>query len=417
VPGYFSEIRKPRNGLLAQYKAPVTQYFFSQLMIKIAPFAGAGYDIRQFMVTEPEKVVVCIDKLHLLTEQVIEHFAGSKEVVRFQPDADRRVPHHGVTIVKKMLAIHQVFDTIVPEAVCNLPGTLYVAEFLKNKESVLHKIGFRVSRLGSNKSIPLNKLPQLRKFAGFPIFCRLPLMEQAGQFSKSFVTDIPADLGSAAARHFRDTIPKFPEEAVYIYSFKEGKMIYAHGWEEILGYKDSEISMLTIVSITSPEYAPFSNELNDKALRFILSKTEDLEKYSFTIELKKLHKNGTPVPLISKVGVFSSENGQVTAIIGHSQINHSINLGKVMRYAAYGPGKSEFEEDLNKQLFRHYAISKKEKEAVALVARGYSFKEVADHFKVSPSAIEKRIIPMYKRFGVKSLTHLVSFAYDNHILP
>jgi len=242
-------------------------------------------------------------------------------------------------------------------------------------------------------------------------------MEQAGQFSKSFVTDIPADLGSAAARHFRDTIPKFPEEAVYIYSFKEGKMIYAHGWEEILGYKDAEISMLTIVSITSPEYAPFSNELNDKALRFILSKTEDLEKYSFTIELKKLHKNGTPVPLISKVGVFSAENGQVTAIIGHSQINHSINLGKVMRYAAYGPGKSEFEEDLNKQLFRHYAISKKEKEAVALVARGYSFKEVADHFNVSPSAIEKRIIPMYKRFGVKSLTHLVSFAYDNHILP
>ncbi|HEX8675853.1 MAG TPA: LuxR C-terminal-related transcriptional regulator, partial [Segetibacter sp.] len=122
-------------------------------------------------------------------------------------------------------------------------------------------------------------------------------------------------------------------------------------------------------------------------------------------------------PLIVKVGVFKSENGMMTEIIGRYQINHSIQFGKVMRYAVYGPETSEFEEELNKQLFQHYAISTKEKEALSLVAKGYSFKEIADHFRVSQSAIEKRIIPLYKRFGVKSLTHLISFAYENHILP
>lgn len=241
-------------------------------------------------------------------------------------------------------------------------------------------------------------------------------MSTPGDYTRSFVTDVPADLKNEQAAFFRKTIPRFPEEAIYIYSFKENKMIYADGWEEVLGYKDDEITMLTIVSITSPEYAPFSNELNDKALKFISARSEELEKYSFTIELKKIHKDGMAVPLISKVGVFSSENGQVTAIIGRSQINRSINLGSVMRYEAYGPDKSEFEEELNKQLFNHYAISRKEKEALELAAKGYSFKEIANHFNVSQSAIEKRIIPMYKRFNVKSLTHLISFAYDNHIL-
>jgi DNA-binding CsgD family transcriptional regulator len=241
-------------------------------------------------------------------------------------------------------------------------------------------------------------------------------MPTPGEYTKSYITNVPADLKSKEAQFFRKTIPRFPEEAVYIYSFKESKMIYADGWEEILGYKDEEITMLTIVGITTPEYAPFSNELNDKALKFINTVSQDLDKYSFTIELKKIHKDGTHVPLISKVGVFSSENGTVTAIIGRSQINRSINLGTIMRYAAYGPDKSEFEEELNKQLFNHYAISNKEKEALAMVAQGYSFKEIASHFKVSQSAIEKRIIPMYKRFNVKSLTHLISFAYDNHIL-
>lgn len=238
-----------------------------------------------------------------------------------------------------------------------------------------------------------------------------------GDYAKSFITDVPADLTCEEAIRYKASIPKFPEEAVYIYSFKQNKMLYADGWEELLGYRDDEISMLTIVNITSPEYTAFSNELNDKALMFIHSKSEELEEYSFTLELKKMHKNGMHVPLISRVGVFKSEDGKVTEIIGRSQISRSINFGKVMRYAAYGPEKSEFEEELSKVLFHHYAISRKEKEALSLVAKGYSFKEIANVFGVSQSAIEKRILPMYKRFEVKSLTHLVSFAYDNHILP
>ncbi len=242
-------------------------------------------------------------------------------------------------------------------------------------------------------------------------------MKYPGEYTKSLITDIPAAIDTHSVRNFEEIIQKFPDEAVYIYSFKQNRMIYANGWEEVIGYGDDEINMLMLVSITSPEYILFSNELNDKALMFILSKNSNLEEYSFTIELKKIHKNGNYIPLIVKVGVFKSENGMVTEIIGRYQINHSINFGKVMRYAAYGPESMEFEEELNKQLFHHYAISIKEKEALSLVAKGYSFKEIADHFKVSQSAIEKRIIPMYKRFEVRSLTHLISFAYQNHILP
>jgi DNA-binding CsgD family transcriptional regulator len=242
-------------------------------------------------------------------------------------------------------------------------------------------------------------------------------MSNPGEFSRSMITALPADLNSEQAISLRRTIQRFPEEAIYVYSFKENRMVYADGWEEVLGYDDSEINMLSIVDITTPEYKPFSFELNDKALMFIMSRSEELEKYSFTIELKKLHKNGKAVPLIVRVGVFRSENGRVTEIIGRNQVSHRLKLGKVMQYAAYGPEKAEFEEELNKNLFHYYAISNKEKEALAMLAQGRSFKEIAHELNVTQSAIEKRIIPLYKRFEVKSLTHLVTFAYENHILP
>lgn len=238
-----------------------------------------------------------------------------------------------------------------------------------------------------------------------------------GDYSRNHITDVPADLESEQAKYFKQTIPQFPDEAIYIYSFKENRMIFAQGWQEVLGYKDSEINMLAIVNMSAPEFAPFSHDLNDKALKFIHGKSKNLEDYSFTIELKKIHKNGSHVPMIVRVGIFSSENGHIESIIGRFQINRNLIFGKVMRYSAYGPEKEKFEEELNKVLFNHLAISGKEKEALSLVAKGYSFKEIAHDLNVSHSAIEKRIIPLYKRFEVKSLTHLVSFAYDNNILP
>ncbi|MCD8411645.1 response regulator transcription factor [Tenacibaculum finnmarkense] len=62
------------------------------------------------------------------------------------------------------------------------------------------------------------------------------------------------------------------------------------------------------------------------------------------------------------------------------------------------------------------AISKKEKEALYMAAKGMTFKEIAAQLNVSQSAVEKRLIPLYKRFNVKSLPHLISFAHTNHIL-
>ncbi len=238
---------------------------------------------------------------------------------------------------------------------------------------------------------------------------------EVGNYSKGMITNTPCDLDSLDYHRFNLSIPYFPEEAIYIYSFKENRMIYANNWLDTLGYTDAEVNMLLLVSITVPEYAAFTNEMNDKALFFIMNKRKDLTKYSFSIELKKFHKNGNEIPLIARVGVYQEENGQVVSIIGRYQINRNLKMGKIMRYSAYGPDKNDFEEELNKIMFSQLAISDKEKEVLELMAQGFSTKEVAQKLFISISAVEKRIQPMYKRFNVRNLSHLIHFAHENGI--
>jgi DNA-binding CsgD family transcriptional regulator len=231
-----------------------------------------------------------------------------------------------------------------------------------------------------------------------------------------FVSDSPVEQNKETIEFYDKTIPKFPEEAIYIYAFGGKKLIYTKGWEEVLGYNDNEITLEKILFSTTAEYAPFANDLNENAIKFIMNHSEDLEQYSFTIEVTKIKKNGNVIPLICRVAVFKASNGKPTHVIGRFQINRNIRLGKIMYYAAYGPNKTEFEDYLNKELFKHFAISYKEKEALDMVAKGLSFKEIAHQLNVSQSAIEKRILPLYKKFGVKSLSHLISFASDNLII-
>jgi len=242
------------------------------------------------------------------------------------------------------------------------------------------------------------------------------MKDNFGKYTRERVSNIPFYRNDPVYKEYQEKVPQFIGQAVYIYSFEKNRMLFANGWEELLGYKDEEITLLKIVSITSKRHFNFSNELNDKALQFLKKKKRDLEKYSFTIEVEKIHKNGEIVPLFSRVGIYKSYKGNILEVIGISERIHSRRLGNIMQYAAYGPEKSGFEDTLNTQLFNELGISRKEKEALELASKGYAFKEIADQLNVSASAIEKRIIPLYKRFKVKSLPHLISFAYDNHIL-
>ena len=193
-------------------------------------------------------------------------------------------------------------------------------------------------------------------------------------------------------------------------------MLFARGWKEVLGFEDDEISLLKIISRSSDRHRAFSAEINKKSLQFLATKKTDLEKYSFTIEVEKIHKKGHLVPLFSRVAIYKAPNGIIEEIIGVSQVMPSLKFGNVMQYATYGPDNDGFDETLSKELFQHLAISKKEKEALTLAADGFAFKEIAHKLNVSQSAIEKRILPLYKRFSVTGLPHLINFAHENHIL-
>ena len=90
-----------------------------------------------------------------------------------------------------------------------------------------------------------------------------------GKYTRDRVSDVPFDSNDAIYKAYKEKVPQFIGQAVYIYSFEKNRMLFANGWQELLGYKDEEITLLKIVSMTSKRHFNFSNELNDKSLLFL----------------------------------------------------------------------------------------------------------------------------------------------------
>jgi len=90
-----------------------------------------------------------------------------------------------------------------------------------------------------------------------------------GKYTRDRVSDVPFDSNDTIYKAYKEKVPQFIGQAVYIYSFEKNRMLFANGWQELLGYKDEEITLLKIVSMTSKRHFNFSNELNDKSLLFL----------------------------------------------------------------------------------------------------------------------------------------------------
>jgi DNA-binding CsgD family transcriptional regulator len=110
-------------------------------------------------------------------------------------------------------------------------------------------------------------------------------------------------------------------------------------------------------------------------------------------------------------------HGKITEIIAKYQQIKIGRVNSVRYYETYGPDKSTLDDIFADVVDQHMAISGKEKEVLSMAARGLSIKEMADRLKVSSSAIEKRLMTLYRRFQVSNVSHLISYAYENGILP
>jgi DNA-binding CsgD family transcriptional regulator len=211
-------------------------------------------------------------------------------------------------------------------------------------------------------------------------------------------------------------IPFFSDEAIFVYSLVEMKIMHAAGWQQLLGYDNQEISMRLLVSITTPDFTDFIRKMNNESLAFILQQREHLNEYCCTIESKKYNKQGKEVSLIESVRVYRTQGNRVTEVLGRYKLNPRVPNPRNRYFHASGPGIEELVEKMRAFEANEKTITLREQEVLRLISQGILVKEVAYQLSISKSTLEKILQNMCKKFEVKCSKELIAFGLKNQLV-
>lgn len=204
-------------------------------------------------------------------------------------------------------------------------------------------------------------------------------------------------------------------ETVYIYSFKENKLLFAKGFDKVYGIESHELNAQKLNSLYTPHFKNFIDEYFDRILLYLRNNNQNLNTFSISTIIKVNHFD-KPVLLIIRV-FDTDENGNLISVIGRSFRGLPIQSTNIVQYFLEGEGNANFMEKINHHLDFKDCISRKDIELIEELTMNSTIEQTSENLNLSPEHIEFYTNNLLSRFKLNSVPELIEFAKNNHLIP
>lgn len=213
-------------------------------------------------------------------------------------------------------------------------------------------------------------------------------------------------------------MPLFPDQFIYVYNYKEGRMTFTRGFAEVLGYADAEVDIELLYRIFHPEDAPIVARLNEVLIRTMTQLPVPVQPFDLcvTVDYRMRKANGDYIKVLRQTAIdaIDAETGQAVSTVSIckdiSTIKTSIKVGWQVR----GSGSDQVDVDLLRPHMPalQYRPTMREMEVVRKLAQGKSSKIIADELHLSEHTVAAHRRNLLKRTGLKNTTELVSMVKE-----
>jgi|GEM_PF-505887 len=205
--------------------------------------------------------------------------------------------------------------------------------------------------------------------------------------------------------------PRFPGHFLYIYNFSEGRITYARGFQDLLGYRDEEVDVHLIFGALHPEDAPIVANLNQRAIE-AMAKVRDpknLMDLSLSVDHRMQKANGEYIKILRQTAVFEVDkcSGKVHSTFSLCKDISTIKPNGSIGWQISGFDLIEFEapEDTTQRV--QYRPSPREMDVLRKLAEGMSSKVIAQELDISLHTVNTHRRNMLSRTGLSNTTELV----------
>lgn len=208
-------------------------------------------------------------------------------------------------------------------------------------------------------------------------------------------------------------VPLLPDQFVHVYDHARGRLLFAQGYERVLGFPDGEMSVELALDLIHPDDAPMMMRILEAAARCMHSVKPAIRPFESVLSLDcRMRKaNGAYVKVLRQVTVceVDEEMDEVRCTLNISKdisnIKHSDHIG----WQALGRGIEDIDlaalvaENAN-LLYRPTA---RERDVLRLIAEGRSSREIGEYLGLSTHTVNTHRRNLLRNTGLANAAELV----------
>lgn len=209
-------------------------------------------------------------------------------------------------------------------------------------------------------------------------------------------------------------MPLFPDQFLYVYNYKEGRMTFARGFAEVLGYDDAEVDVELMYRTYHPEDAPIVARLTEVLIRTMTRLPAPVQPFDLcvTMDYRMRKANGDYIKVLrqSAIDAIDAETGLAVSTVSICKDISTIKTSTKIGWQVRGSGSELLEVDMLRPHMTalQYRPTPREIEVIRKLAEGKSSKIIAHELRVSEHTVAAHRRNLLQRTGLKNTAELVS---------
>ena len=206
-------------------------------------------------------------------------------------------------------------------------------------------------------------------------------------------------------------------ECAYIIDFRQNKLIFKKGFEDLLGYDEKEVTLDLIRQLYHPNDHEIANRIYKAAILHSLNNPKDSANSTLYITFRIRKKNGSYIKILSKSTIFELDaTGMIiSSLVKFTNISF---IDKTNNVNWEFKTKSLMKDFFKQQVYKAYQnfFTNREKVVILEIEKGLTNKEIAKKLNISEYTVATHRKNIYKKAKCHSSEELMIFCKGKGIL-
>ncbi len=206
-------------------------------------------------------------------------------------------------------------------------------------------------------------------------------------------------------------------ECAYVIGFRENKLLFKKGFQDLLGYDEKEVTIDLIRQLHHPNDHEITNRIYKAAILHGLKNPEDSKNNTLFISFRIRKKNGSYIKILSKSTVFETdETGRfISSLVIFKDISF---IDKTDNVNWEFKTKKFMKGFFKQQVYKAYQnfFTQREIEIITKINKGLTNKEIAHKLNISEHTVATHRKNILRKSNCHCSEELIHFCKGKGIL-